>query len=469
MFSVLSDAAEIEKRLEWGSMKERIDEAREKGLRITDLRNVYDEVYRDEHDRIEEMIMKKQLVEAKLFFKTGQVLSIVEMETWSEEGCRIVVGWDPLVISANLLAQSDQAMHLSVRSLLDNKLLYVSVIYGEITPKSRSRLWRNLRNHVSIAGSEPWILLGDFNVILKSNENSNGLNVRSEGTQDFRECVDYLGVADINMNGLFYTCIQKMKNPELGVLKKLDKIMGNAQFIGPYPDSFAVFMPYLSSGQCPCVLILPELTTRKPRPFRFMNFLVDKKEFMISVRENWNVDVKGFAMFRLAKRIKFMKKHMRDLNRKNGDVFDKVNFLRTELGRIQECLDKDPSNVALREEEMVYASAFKDAALDEEKVVKGRVNRNRIKVVYDDKGNPCHRDEIANIFVSHFMSFLGTQDVVYEVEDVDSLFTKRLNADAALDLIKPVDDKEIKEDLFSIDDNKASGPDGYLSKFFKVV
>ncbi|GKC05788.1 hypothetical protein Tco_0997398, partial [Tanacetum coccineum] len=60
------------------------------------------------------------------------------------------------------------------------------------------------------------------------------------------------------------------------------------------------------------------------------------------------------------------------------------------------------------------------------------------------------------------------EDVVYEVEDVDSLFTKRLNADVALDLIKPVDDKEIKEDLFSIDDNKASGPDGYLSKFFKA-
>ncbi|GJX38204.1 hypothetical protein Tco_0251507 [Tanacetum coccineum] len=343
MFYVLSDAAEIEKRLEWV--------------------NMYDEVYRDEHNRIEVMIMKKQLAEAELFFKTGQVLSIVEMETWSEEGCRIAEGWDPLVISANLLAQSDQAMHLSVRSLLDNKLLYVSLIYGEITPKSRSRLWRNLRDHVSIAGSEPWILQGDFNVILKSNENSNGLNVRSEGTQDFRECVDYLGVADINMNGLFYTCIQKMKNPELGVLKKLDRIMGNAQFIGPYPDSFVVFMPYLSSGHCPCVLTLPELTTRKPRPFRFMNFLVDKKEFMISVRENWNVGVKGFAMFRLTKR---------------------------------KCLDKDPSNVALREEEMVYASAFKDAALDEEK------------------------------------------DVVYEVEDADSLFTKRLNADAALDLINVI-------------------------------
>nr|GEV96376.1 hypothetical protein [Tanacetum cinerariifolium] len=227
-------------------------------------------------------------------------------------GCRIAAGWDPLV-----------------RSLLDNKLLHVSVIYDEITPKSRSRLWRNLRDH----------------------------------------------------------------------------------------------------------MILLE-----------------------------NVDVKGFAMFRLAKRLKFMKKHMRDLNRKNRDVFDKVNFLRTELGRIQQCLDKDLSNTALREEEIIYASAFKDAALDEEKVL-----QQKTKITWLKDGDFNSSDEIANIFVSHFMSFLGTQDVVYKVEDADSLFTKRLDADAALDLIKPVDDKEIKEALFSIDDNKASGLDGYYLKFFKAT
>nr|GEZ02719.1 hypothetical protein [Tanacetum cinerariifolium] len=303
MFFVLSDAAKIEKRLEWDSIRERIDEACEKGLRISmkekndwtedlwvyskekmqelvrkenvaDLRNVYDEVYRDEHDRIEEMIMKKQLAEAELFLNWAKayegMVNQIRMENYEDmnkelrkkfvgkvcsdvfgiwewvsnttdscKGCRIVVGWDPLVISATLLARSNQAMHFSVRSLFDNKLLYVSVLYGEITYKSRSRLWRNLRDHMSIAGSEPWILLGDFN-------------------------------------------IQKMMNPELGVLKKLDRVLGNAQFISSYPASFVVFMPYLSFDHCPCALTLPELITRKPRPFRFMNFLANKKEFMIS-------------------------------------------------------------------------------------------------------------------------------------------------------------------------------------------
>nr|GEV60761.1 hypothetical protein [Tanacetum cinerariifolium]GEX86764.1 hypothetical protein [Tanacetum cinerariifolium] len=94
MFSVLSDAAEIEKRLEWEFIRERINEACEKRLRIKSKMkeiamvksvmiekgltenqaygNVYDKVYRDEHDRIDEMIIKKQLVKAELFFKLGK-------------------------------------------------------------------------------------------------------------------------------------------------------------------------------------------------------------------------------------------------------------------------------------------------------------------------------------------------------------------------------------------------------------
>nr|GEW09569.1 hypothetical protein [Tanacetum cinerariifolium] len=390
MFSALSDEVEIEKRLEWESMKEWINDAYEKGLRINieekinwseDLwdyfkishssriiakesktkteamvksmmikkglteyqatRKVYEEVYIDEQDRIMEMIIKKYAEAYENMVSQIGMGNSKDMndEEWvsnntdSYKGCRIAVGWDPLVVSATLLSQSDPAMHLSVRYLLDNKLMYVSIVYGKMTPKS--------------------------------SENSNRLNVRSEGTNDFKECVDCLGVADFNMNELFYTWIQK----------------------------------------------------------------AGKKTYVYE-------------------------EHIRDLNRKNGDVFDKVNFLRTELGRVQECLDRDPSNDALREEEIGYAFTFKDAALDEEKLlqqktkitwlkdgdfnssyfhklVNERMSRNRFEVVYDDKGNPCHRDEIANNFVSHFMYFHGIS--------------------------------------FYIDDNKASGPDGHSYKFFKAA
>lgn len=410
----------------------------------------------------------------------------------SAKGCRIAVGWDPLVMNARLIHQSDQCMHFEVKMIKDNKMLIVSIIYGENTPGNRKSLWHNLINHKQLFSGKPWVLMGDFNIVLKSCEHSNGLNVRGDGMHDFRDCVSDLGVEDLNMCGMYYTWIQKMRNPLFGILKKLDKVMANSNFIDVFPTSYANFMPYMSSDHSPAVLTFPDLCISNAKAFRFMNFLADKKEFICIVKDNWDVEVVGHAMFRLAKRLKNMKKYLRDMNRRSGNVFDRVEAIRTELARVQMSLDKDPDNAVLREEELIYAHAFREAVIDEEKVlkqkskiqwlkegdfnstyfhkvVKGRVSRNRIDVVYNDEGKACHGMDATNLFVSHFQTFLGTEDHVYDIDDAGSLFVKKLGAEVSIEMIRPVTNEEIKDAIFSIDDNKASGPDGFSSKFFKAA
>ncbi|GJR80900.1 RNA-directed DNA polymerase, eukaryota, reverse transcriptase zinc-binding domain protein [Tanacetum coccineum] len=218
-------------------------------------------------------------------------------------------------------------------------MIFVSVVYGEISPKARTRLWGDLVEHKGFVNNNPWVVLGDFNAVLRFNENSNGLNIQGAGIKDFRECIDSLELEDINMTGLFYTWIQKMRNPELGVLKKLDRISG--------------IMPFHTS-----------------RILRFANFLADKADFVDIIRENWDIDVKGYKMFKLARKLKNMKKYMRQMNRRNGNVFEKVKVLKDELSKIQCNLDKDLTNDVLKEEEMMYYSAYREAALDEEKLLK---------------------------------------------------------------------------------------------------
>ncbi|GKE50688.1 hypothetical protein Tco_1481946 [Tanacetum coccineum] len=198
-----------------------------------------------------------------------------------------------------------------------------------------------------------------------------------------------------------------------------------------------IFLPFGVSDHSPAVLVFPEVKSRKNRAFRFLNYLTEKKEFITMVRDNWNVNVKGYAMFILAKRLKFLKKHMRDLNKKNGDVCEKFKSLKIELDRIQEALSNDPSSVHLREDELVFAKAYRRAVSDEE--------------------------------LLSFQEVFGKCDVVYPIEDHENLFTKKLDTETAAELIKSVSDDEIKKALFDIEDNKASGPDGYTSKFFKCA
>ena len=46
---------------------------------------VYDEVYMDEVERIKELGVKKWQTEVQFFFKTKQILSQHELETWTDE------------------------------------------------------------------------------------------------------------------------------------------------------------------------------------------------------------------------------------------------------------------------------------------------------------------------------------------------------------------------------------------------
>nr|GFA07768.1 hypothetical protein [Tanacetum cinerariifolium] len=238
-------------------------------------------------------------------------------------------------------------------------------------------------------------------------KNSNGVNVRCEGMKEFVECIEDLEMEDINMCGMFYTWIQRIRNPKLENLKKLDRVMGNSKFISYSPLALPT-MPYLSSDHCSVILDMLDVAMFRPKSFRFMNFLADKSKFKEVVK------IIGILML-------------------------KVKFLKVELSRVQECLDKDPSCSILEEEEMVYYQAYKDAMINEEK-----------------------------LFVSHLSNFLGTYDDVLHIEDPNSLFVKKLDVKKSVELIKDVFDLEIKEALFNIKDNKASGPNGYSSKFFLI-
>lgn len=70
--------------------------------------------------------------------------------------------------------------------------------------------------------------------------------------------------------------------------------------------------------------------------------------------------------------------------------------------------------------------------------------------------------------MEHFQGIFGIEGDNYHVEDPASLFTKKISVNDALKMVGPVSNEEIKSAIFDIDDNKAPGPDGYTSKFFKA-
>nr|GEU35941.1 RNA-directed DNA polymerase, eukaryota, reverse transcriptase zinc-binding domain protein [Tanacetum cinerariifolium] len=59
------------------------------------------------------------------------------------------------------------------------------------------------------------------------------------------------------------------------------------------------------------------------------------------------------------------------------------------------------------------------------------------------------------------------QRVKQDIEDINNLCVKKVSSDDAMFMIREISDKEVKDALFDIGDNKALGPDGYTALFFK--
>ncbi|XP_021993761.1 uncharacterized protein LOC110890459 [Helianthus annuus] len=87
-------------------------------------------------------------------------------------------------------------------------------------------------------------------------------------------------------------------------------------------------------------------------------------------------------------------------------------------------------------------------------------------MIKDSGGVLYEGGQVPNAFVNHFEKFLGNEEEM-TLHPTPELFSHTLGDEAALHMIRPVLQDEIKNSMFSIGDNKAPGPDGYTSAFFK--
>ncbi|GKC42719.1 RNA-directed DNA polymerase, eukaryota, reverse transcriptase zinc-binding domain protein [Tanacetum coccineum] len=175
---------------------------------------------------------------------------------------------------------------------VDKRINYFcSFVYASNSNNERKDLWDILRVHKNIVNKHSWVLMGDFNVILRPEEQSNGSSVLSMEMCEFRDAVNTLEIEDLCSSGFNFTWTKSLKNPLTATLKKLDRIMINEEFVLMYKDAHAIFLPYLISDHSLSIMIFPKGLVKKKKSFRFMNFVADKSEFLDTVNDVWKKDV----------------------------------------------------------------------------------------------------------------------------------------------------------------------------------
>ncbi|KAL5537605.1 hypothetical protein UlMin_045703 [Ulmus minor] len=156
------------------------------------------------------------------------------MLIWEKEGRSggLCLFWSD-TISVQLLSGSKG--HIDVLVTSHNSLCWrFTGLYGNPDSSLRIHFW-NLLKRLGDSSYLPWLCGGDLNEILFSHEKQGGADRAHYLMSNFRETLNYCGLADLGFRGPKFTwCRGKAKNL---IQERLDRMLGNTEWMDLFPNS----------------------------------------------------------------------------------------------------------------------------------------------------------------------------------------------------------------------------------------
>ncbi|KAK4384371.1 hypothetical protein Sango_3067700 [Sesamum angolense] len=228
--------------------------------------------------------------------------------------------------------------------------------------------------------------------------------------------------------------------------------------------------------------------------FRFDNYLALSPGFLASVHNIWQHPVIGTSMYSVTRKLKALKPVFRQLRRKKGDLAMNVKLAAGFLEIAQKLLQADRHNSLLLQLEnccrLVYlkATQLEHVMLRQRaklqwlkggdqcskvffrRVATRRANKRIFQISDSDGLVQTDPTIISRVFVTYFQDLLGGDRTE---RDIDLHFLRPwarhiLTEEEAYALIRPVT-VDVKTAMFDIEEDKAPGPDGFSSGFYKAA
>ncbi|KAL2904222.1 Holliday junction ATP-dependent DNA helicase RuvB [Bienertia sinuspersici] len=195
----------------------------------------------------------------------------------------------------------------------------------------------------------PWLLMGDLNCVLNLDERL-GSPVSLGEIREIRYCMEECGLSDIPYGGNFYTWCNKHLD-DSRVYSRIDRVMANDEWQESYGCMIAQFLNADISDHCPAFVSSSSQCQGK-KPFKFYRVWSTAANFKEELRKIWGTYVAGSRMFRVVKKLKLVKKWLKDLNQRGFYELQKQATVAHQLlDSIQTKLQLDPLNVHLMNEE----------------------------------------------------------------------------------------------------------------------
>ncbi|XP_062118721.1 uncharacterized protein LOC133832388 [Humulus lupulus] len=312
----------------------------------------------------------------------------------------------------------------------------------------------------------------------------NAFGVLGDATEELR---------DVKYSGTFYTWNNKQCGDER-VYAELDRVLSNLEWNSLYPTAEVVFWLEGIFYHSPTLLsVYPDIKGGK-NPFRYFDMWSTAPRYQEIISNSWAKEVSGTPMFQVVQKLKFLKGRLKDLNKNHfGDIHAKVLIAMHHMHEVQKALQQDPLNVSKMEEELNACAQYRKcqdiyrAFLHQKAKVawikegdgntkffhqclKQRRVHNTVYFIKDMHGNWVDSKEGVNeAFLSFYKNLLGSQNcfrnkVLQYVLGMGPIITQEQHHF----LLQEYSPEAVKRAIFSIPNQKAPGPDGYGSGFYKT-
>nr|TKS17481.1 hypothetical protein D5086_0000013050 [Populus alba] len=370
---------------------------------------------------------------------------------------RIVVFYNPTTVKLNLLASSAQSLHFSVTSLISQVNFMLTFVYGFNTIVARRLLWGELRQYSSIS---PWMVLGDFNSVLSSADKHNGEAVSLYEITDFRACCSDLGLHDVNFTGCHFSWTNG------SVWSKLDRVMINPTWSSLHHSTHVHFSPPGAfTDHSPAAVRLGPLEQGR-RCFKFFDMWASHADFTSLVSSHWPSHVYGTPMYILCRRLKLLKVHLKELNRLHfSHISERVARLESDLEQHQYALHQDMDNQLLHAHDSLLRSKLSTLKFAEKQFFSQKTKCTFLQ--HSDRGSNNSLQQVGDEFVAYYQQLLGTSNATTPIDSAVISCGPCLPSSSFDFLLAPVTHEDIRKAVFSISNDKAPGPDGYSSFFYK--
>ena len=132
----------------------------------------------------------------------------------------ILLAWDSTVLTISNLSLDSFSITREV-SYREGGVWWLTAVYGPQANEEKQLFLRELEERRSLCPG-PWLVLGDFNMILRAADKSNG-NLDRVNMNRFRNSVSVLGLKEVYMHGRVFTWSNECCTP---TMTRIDRALG---------------------------------------------------------------------------------------------------------------------------------------------------------------------------------------------------------------------------------------------------